>query len=291
MLADPHHAAASSFGNFSGRHGYFDRTRAEWRSSSKYCFCLESGSQQGVERVIAVSIVSHGHGAMVQQLVEQVLACPEVSRVIVTYNIPELLSGFPDGRVEIINNPVPKGFGANHNAAFLRCREPYWCVLNPDIELEGNPFPVLLESLRTDAVGLVAPLIKNPAGQIEDSIRHFPTLTSLALKAWGKDNSRYELAVGAPNLCPDWVAGMFMLFRAEAFAALKGFDEGYFLYYEDVDICVRVWKAGFKIVALLSVSAIHDARRASRVNWRYRRWHLKSMARYFYKIHMVFKTD
>ena len=233
--------------------------------------------------MIAVSVVSHGHGAMVQHLVAHVLACPEVSRVIVTYNIPELSPCRLDARVEVITNVAPKGFGANHNAAFLRCRESYWCVLNPDIKLEGNPFPALLDSLRTDAVGLVAPLIKNPTGQIEDSIRHFPTLTQLALKAWGKDNSPYKIEAGAPDLCPDWVAGMFMLFRAEAFAALNGFDEGYFLYYEDVDICVRIWKAGFKIVACPSVSAIHDARRASRVNWRHRQWHLKSMARYFLK--------
>lgn len=233
--------------------------------------------------MIAVSVVSHGHGAMVQYLVEQALACPEVSRIIVTYNIPELSAAFSDGRVEVIANSAPKGFGANHNAAFLRCRESFWCVLNPDIELGGNPFPALLESLKSDSVGLVAPLIKNPAGQIEDSVRHFPTLTLLAMKAWGKDNSRYEFTVDTSDFCPEWVAGMFMLFRAETFATLHGFDEGYFLYYEDVDICVRTWKAGFKIVVIPSVSAIHDARRASRVNWRHRRWHVTSMIRYLLK--------
>lgn len=233
--------------------------------------------------MIAVSVVSHGHGEMVRHLLDQVLACPEVSRVIVTYNIPEPATVLPDDRVEIVTNSVPKGFGANHNAAFLRSRESFWCVLNPDIELEGNPFAALLESLKSDSVGLAAPLIKNPAGQIEDSVRHFPTFTSLALKACGKDLSRYELAVGAPRLFPEWVAGMFMLFRRESFAAANGFDEGYFLYYEDVDICVRIWQAGFKIVALPSVWAIHDARRASRVNWDHKRWHMRSMARYFIK--------
>lgn len=233
--------------------------------------------------MIAVSIVSHGHGAMVPKLVEQVLACPEVGRVIVTHNIPEAALPFSDCRVDVIVNPSPKGFGANHNAAFLRSQEPFWCVLNPDVELLGNPFPALLEALKLDSVGLVAPLITNPAGKIEDSIRHFPTLTSLGLKLLGTDNSRYEVGDGSPDFSPDWVAGMFMLFRADAFAALNGFDEGYFLYYEDVDICVRVWKAGLKIIACPSVSAIHDARRASRVNWRHRRWHLASMTRYLLK--------
>ena len=233
--------------------------------------------------MIAVSIVSHGHGIMVQRLVEQVLACPEVERVIVTHNIPEATNSVSDDRVEVLSNSSPIGFGANHNAAFLRSREPFWCVLNPDVELLGNPFPALLKALRGDSVGLVAPLIVNPAGHVEDSVRRFPTLVSLALKLLGRDNSRYEVGASSPDFCPDWVAGMFMMFSADAFAALNGFDEGYFLYYEDVDICARLWKGGAKVLACPSVSAIHDARRASRVNWRHRRWHITSMLRYLLK--------
>ena len=233
--------------------------------------------------MIAVSIVSHGHGAMVQQLVEQVLTCAEVTQVVITYNIPEASVLLSDSRVEIVVNRSPKGFGANHNAAFLRSREPFWCVLNPDVALVGNPFPVLLESLRADSVGLVAPLVTNPDGNIEDSVRHFPTLTSLLLKRLGRDNSRYEVDAGSAVFGPDWVAGMFMLFRADAYRRLNGFDEGYFLYYEDVDICVRVWRAGLKILVCPSATAIHDAQRASHVNWKHRRWHLSSMVRYLLK--------
>lgn len=233
--------------------------------------------------MIAVSIVSHGHGAMVAKLVEQVLACPQVGQVIVTYNISEAHLVPPDERIEVIVNSSAKGFGANHNAAYQRAREPFWCVLNPDIELTGNPFPVLLEALRNDAVALVAPLIVNPEGAVEDSIRYFPTLVSLAEKFFGRDRSRYEVAVGGSDISPDWVAGMFMLFRAPAFAGLNGFDERYFLYYEDVDICWRVWLAGLRVVACPTASAIHDARRASRVSWRHRRWHLASMLRFLLK--------
>lgn len=233
--------------------------------------------------MIAVSIVSHGHGAMVQRLVAQVLACPEVRRIVVTCNIPEPALCFSDSRVELVINQTAKGFGSNHNAAFLRCREARWCVLNPDIELCGNPFPRMLEAFSEDSVGLVAPRITNVAGNTEDSVRYFPTLTSLALKACGRDVGLYALDDGASYVCPEWVAGMFMLFRSDTFASLGGFDEGYFLYYEDVDICVRTWQVGFKIVVVPSVSVIHDARRASRVNWTHRRWHIKSMARYFLK--------
>lgn len=230
--------------------------------------------------MIAVSIVSHGHGAMVRSLLDQVLACAEVGQVIVTHNVPEEIPPCADQRVEVIRNSSARGFGANHNAAFRRCREPFWCVLNPDVEFMTNPYPVLLAALARHSAGVVAPLVTDKVGAVEDSVRHFPTLTSLALKSRGRDISRYALQLGDVDCYPEWVAGMFMLFGSPVFAALGGFDERYYLYYEDVDICWRAWRSGHKVVACPAVSVVHDARRASRVSWQHRRWHLASMLRF-----------
>ncbi len=233
--------------------------------------------------MITVSIVSHGHGAMVQRLVDQLLSCVEVRQVIVTLNIPESLRFSANANLELVQNTIAKGFGTNHNAAFLRCRTPLFCVLNPDIELRGNPFPELIRGFQQVGVGLVAPLIVNPLGGLEDSVRHFPRISSLARKLLGTDPSQYHISPGDAAMCPDWVAGMFLLFRTPVFKQVKGFDEAYFLYYEDVDICVRLWIAGIKILVFPGVTAVHDARRQSRANWQHRRWHLQSMGRYFYK--------
>lgn len=74
-----------------------------------------------------------------------------------------------------------------------------------------------------------------------------------------------------------------MLFRSEDFRRLQGFDEKFFLYYEDVDICARAWKSGMKVLACPSVSVIHDAQRASRRNLQHMKWHAASMMRYFWK--------
>lgn len=238
---------------------------------------------EGNRGVVAVSIVSHYHGAMVSRLVDQVLACPEVGLVIVTCNVPEPHARFGDDRVVVLENPAPRGFGANHNAAFLLAEQPFWCVLNPDVQLCGNPFPALLGALRSDSGGVVAPLVKNLAGSVEDSVRHFPTVISLVKKLLARDASSYFFDSTTPLFCPDWVAGMFMLFRSEVFSALSGFDEGYFLYYEDVDICVRAWKSGMRVVICPSVSVVHDARRDSHHSFRHLRWHLSSMARYFFR--------
>lgn len=220
---------------------------------------------------------------MVVRLVSQMLECCEVSKVIVTLNLPENLDLPEDKRLEVIRNVFPLGFGANHNAAFQLCRETYFCVVNPDIELVGNPFAELLSEIERTCSALVAPLVTSPQGQVEDSIRYFPTLISLAKKLLSAGDGRYLVTPGQASFCPEWVAGMFMLFRSQNFLQLGGFDESYFLYYEDVDICARIWKSGLSLLACPRVSVIHDARRDSHRSMRHLRWHLASMGRYFAK--------
>lgn len=219
---------------------------------------------------------------MIGHLVSQLRTCPEVTRIVLTRNIPEASCLAADRLLSITQNAEPKGFGANHNAAFVGCSEPFFCALNPDIELRGNPFPSLLRSLDDGTVALAAPLIVAPGGAVEDSIRRFPTVLSLLRKALGGPDGRYSIEPGQPELFPDWVAGMFMLFRSSGYARMGGFDENYFLYYEDVDICSRVWQAGMKVVACPSAVAIHDARRDSHRSLRHLRWHLASMGRYLW---------
>lgn len=234
--------------------------------------------------MIAVSIVSHGHGAMVRRLVAQLSACPEVSRIIVTRNLPEPDLVSAGGIVEVIDNGTcPRGFAENHNAAFLLCREAYFCPLNPDIELDGNPFPALLAALDDCCADIVAPLVRSPGGVVEDYARRFPTPGQLLVKAFGGDGGRYRVQAADPAFFPEWVAGMFMLFRSASFAALRGFDEGFFLYYEDVDICVRAWQNGMRVLSCPRVEVVHDARRDSRRKLAHLRWHLASMCRYFRK--------
>lgn len=233
---------------------------------------------------ITVSIVSHGHGTMLPGLLNDLLACPEVESILLTRNIPDAYEAttYPR-RVVLIENSYPKGFSANHNAAFRHSQSPFFAVLNPDIRLDGNPFPELLASMEDVRVALSAPAVINPAGGLEDSAREFPSMRDLVRKSLGRYEGRLRYALGdVPRTAP-WVAGMFMLVRSADFASLGGFDEGYFLYYEDVDLCARLWKTGRRVMLCPAVHVVHDARRASRRNLRHMRWHASSMARYFRK--------
>ena len=232
---------------------------------------------------VSVSIVSHGHGEMVARLVSQLIGYPEVVEIILTKNIPELLP-LPDSpKIHILENVVVSGFGKNHNAAFALASGSYFCILNPDVIFINNPFSRLLDRLESLDACLVAPMVLCVDGGVEDSIRYFPTPVSIAKKLiWG-DQSRYHFTQDSPSFSPEWVAGMFMLFKSHQFFRIGGFDERYYLYYEDVDICTRIWRNGGLIIAVPQVQIIHDAQRASRNNYLHFKWHIFSMGRYFTK--------
>ena len=230
--------------------------------------------------MIAVSIVSHGHAHMLPKLVESLLAFPQVTRVMLTFNIAEQEPVFTDSRVEVIRNSAKKGYGANNNAAFAHCKEPYFCVLNPDVVFKENPFPGLVEEMQRHQAAIAAPMVVNERGEIEDSVRRFPTLFSLVKKALKIDDGRIPFKAGDSPFFADWVAGMFMLFSSDAFRVLKGFDEQYFMYYEDVDICARAWKAGQKVVACPKLKIVHAGTRKSRSSLRHAIWHGQGILRF-----------
>ena len=235
---------------------------------------------------VTLSVVSHGHAAMLAGLLAEAATIPAVAEVIVTVNVPERQIAVPatlTGRVRWRHNSAPRGFGANHNAAFAECHTPYFCVVNPDIALRGDPFPALLACLHESGAAVAAPRSLASDGSGADSIRRFPTPLGLLLKALGKANGAYMAAEGQGYFFPEWVGGMFMLFHSEDFGRIGGFDEGFFMYYEDVDLCARLWRAGRRVVACPQASVIHAAQRASHRDPRHLRWHLASMVRYFWK--------
>jgi N-acetylglucosaminyl-diphospho-decaprenol L-rhamnosyltransferase len=229
---------------------------------------------------VTVSVVSHGHGPMVVGLVNQLLASHHVAKVVLTKNIQETLDVKAHPKVLIVENTQPKGFGANHNAAFRSCQTPYFAVVNPDISVEGGTFGALERCMREQNAALVVPLVYNPDGDLEDSVRNFPTIRSIFRKSLRIDDGRLDLGQSVCTVPVPWAAGMFMLFAASEFAMIGGFDESYFLYYEDVDLCVRLRRIGKEIILCADARVVHDARRASRRNLRHAYWHGSSMARF-----------
>jgi N-acetylglucosaminyl-diphospho-decaprenol L-rhamnosyltransferase len=234
---------------------------------------------------ITVSIVSHGHGSLLYQLLNDIKkVCDNDIDVYLTINVPEKL---PFEKQEflfisgIMHNKVAKGFGANHNAAFLRAKGEYFCVLNPDVRFVNNPFPLLLCVIeKTPEIGVIAPLISNSESHIEVTARKFPTPFSLLQKLFFKKRG-HDYSYQEGTLFPDWIAGMFMLFPRDSYSLVEGFDERYFLYYEDVDICTRLFLADKSIAMVTNAEVIHNAQRDSHKKFKFFMWHVSSICRYF----------
>jgi len=241
-----------------------------------------STEKAGSEKLINVSIVSHGHGPILPKLLEDIgkYCSQHALHVELTFNIYEntnIDTGQYPFPITVHQNHQSKGFGANHNAAFHRRKCDYFCVLNPDVRLISDPF-LLAFRLRGD-IGLIAPIVVNTTGRLQPTARQLPTPWRIVGRLFGIKHTDYNMASGVVS--PDWVGGMFMLYTYDAYKAVDGFDERFFMYYEDVDICTRLKLRGYAIQADPSVTVIHDGAYSSHRNWRHFRWHVASMIRFF----------
>jgi N-acetylglucosaminyl-diphospho-decaprenol L-rhamnosyltransferase len=233
-------------------------------------------------RSISLSVVSHGHAELIRDLV-QALATTSgewISKVIVTSNSPSLddFSCFEAAPalpfvLELIHNVQPLGFGANHNQAFRCCDSDYFCVINPDIEILKDPFAALLDALSQPGVSIAYPAQVNEANALLDFERELVGPSSIARRhVLGQ---RYRQQSNSPV---HWVSGAFMVFNSSIFRALGGFDERYFMYCEDVDICLRAQLAGYGL-ARADATVTHHTRRSTLKSREHLAWHVRSLLR------------
>ena len=235
---------------------------------------------------VSFSVVSHCHSEMLAELLRGFRTDTGSGyEIIITFNVKEdagFIEEFSYLPIRIIRNEKPKGFGENHNAAFKVSSGEYFVVLNPDVEFTNFDVRTLLEGLLDTSVGVCGPEVRNSEGTVEDSARFFPSVKSLVLRLMQEQRKPdYEWQSNAVEV--DWIAGMCMIFPSSVYDSIGGFDEGYFMYVEDVDICRKVHEKGLKVVVYPKLSIIHHANRQSRRNLKHFVWHLKSLIRYFVK--------
>ena len=111
-------------------------------------------------------------------------------------------------------------------------------------------------------VGLVGVAVRDPAGEVVPTVEPFFSLRALRRGRW---TERVRAPGGREPVEIDWCHGVFLLGRRDELLALGGFDERYFLYAEDMDLCERVHESGRSVVYLPWVSVEHEGNRAGRV--------------------------
>ncbi len=171
--------------------------------------------------------------------------------------------------LQLVRNESPRGFGANHNRALESGNEPFVCVLNPDVELMSDePFVALVQAAVAAGVGCAYPQQLNGTGQLQDSERAIPTPWALVRRYLIQ---RHETTV-------DWVNAACLVLPRTVWQSVSGFDERYFMYCEDVDLCLRLRLAGWSL-ARAEARVLHAGSRTSHRSLRHLLWHMGGLLR------------
>jgi GT2 family glycosyltransferase len=183
---------------------------------------------------------------------------------------------------EVVQRGVNDAFGAAANAGAQLTRGDAFCLLNPDIRFDRtHDVRRLARHLAQPNIGAVAPALVLPDGRLQDASRDIPTPLELVQRRLGGSTSGARFS-DAPADVP-WAVGACLVLRREAFDAVGGFDESYRLYFEDVDLCVRLREAGWRVHSDGGVLVRHHHRAESRrslTGWATRQ-HVRSAVRFF----------
>jgi N-acetylglucosaminyl-diphospho-decaprenol L-rhamnosyltransferase len=236
---------------------------------------------------VAAVVVSHGHPG---ELEESLPALREqVDELIVIANIP---GSVPDG-VDAVHNDQPLGFAANVNKGVALTTADLVLSANPD----ATPQPGAVAALRDfmDAhprCGVAGPRMEFPDGTWQPSRRRFPTVTGtivrrtpLRLVVPQRRHFHLDEQPPAAPVEADWMLAGFLMLRRAMLDELGGFDEGFRLYGEDIDLQYRARRAGWECWYVPQAVVRHEHKAETDKRWLTRRtlWHWAGIARFVRK--------
>jgi N-acetylglucosaminyl-diphospho-decaprenol L-rhamnosyltransferase len=242
---------------------------------------------------VAAVVVSHGNAQDLERLLP-VLAS-QVDELVVIANVPGSVGAVPPG-TQVVANAHARGFGANVNTGVAMTTAEFVCSVNPD----AIPRPGAIDELRRflaerQRAGVAGPAMVYPDGTLQPSRRRFPTVAGtivrrtplrLLFDPYRLQRRHYHLdeRPTAPTEA-DWMLGGFLMMRRAMLDELGGFDEGFFLYGEDIDLCYRAWQAGWECwyVPAAVVEHEHQAVTDHRLLTRRTLWHWRGILRFVRK--------
>jgi len=236
---------------------------------------------------VAAVIVSHGTPEKVAESLPALR--PQVDELLVIANIP----GSVPPSVDAVTNDEPLGFGANLNRGFARTTAELVVAANPD----AVPGPGAIAALRSFMVehprcGVAGPRMEFPDGTWQPSRRRFPTVTGTIvrrtpLRLVVPQRAHFHLDSGPPTepVEADWMLGGFLMLRRSMLDQLGGFDEGFRLYGEDIDLQYRAMRAGWERWYVPAAVVRHEHQAETDKRWLTRRtlWHWAGIVRFVRK--------
>ena len=246
------------------------------------------------EKHITASIVVYKENLKVlENAIDSFLASPLSKKLYIIDNSPsnEFKNKIQNDSVEYIYSNKNVGFGKGHNSILhkLTSENKYHLILNPDVRFH----PEILEKLvlkmeSNESFSMIAPRVLNSNNELLHTARRYPSLFELIFRFLGifkkfTIRGEYKNQNHKKSFSPDFVQGSFMLFKTEDLLRLEGFDERYFMYMEDVDICRKIDLSGKRKLYFPATEIIHTHRKGSSKEFRLFFIHISSIIKYFIK--------
>lgn len=247
--------------------------------------------------MITASIVAYHHRVSeIRQVMNCVLTASVDRLYIIDNSLDDRLRELEDvsDKVRYIHS-INRGYGAGHNIAISEAMEleaTYHVVINPDIYFEEGVLEQLMKYMDAhEKVGLVMPKVLYPNGELQYLCKLLPGPSDLLLrrffpwKCWLENkNKRYELRFADYNqeMEVPSLSGCFMFIRISVLKQVGGFDERYFMYAEDLDLCRRIGQVA-QTMYYSKVSIFHNYAKGSYKNYKLLKYHICSVIKYFNK--------
>jgi len=236
---------------------------------------------------VAAVVVSHGHPAELTQSLPALE--PQVDELVVIANVP---GSVPAG-VDAISNERPLGFGANVNRGVALTESELIVSANPDAVAGPGAVAALRSFMETHPrCGVAGPRMVFPDGRWQPSRRRFPTVLGTLVRRTPlrlviRQRRHYHLDEAPPEqpVPADWMLGGFLMLRRLMLQELGGFDEGFRLYGEDIDLQYRAMRAGWERWYVPEAVVQHEHKAETDTHWLTRRtlWHWRGIARFVRK--------
>ena len=258
----------------------------------------ERDPASGASASISAVVVAFNSGVWLKHCAQALLASAQVAELIIVDNASS--DGSADSvsalaKVQILRNAVNLGFAAGCNRGAAQSQQAWLLFVNPDCVVAPDQLSALLQIAASEPrVGVVSAQLLNADGSAQRaSLRNEPTparaiAQALGLSAWSTRVQGVEMRVPKAEGLHEVAAcsGALMLMRRSLYQQLGGFDEGYFLHCEDLDLCHRVRAAGFRVLVDTRVRVPHAKGTSSQQNAALvRRAKYHGMLRYFGKFH------
>ncbi|QIZ46012.1 glycosyltransferase family 2 protein [Dickeya zeae] len=246
--------------------------------------------------MLYISVVSHNSDALIIE--NDILSkLAEDFTIVLKCNTPAtaaLVEYTQKSAITLLDQNYGLGFAKNNNFVFNYCHKELnmsdsdqFLVLNPDVLIDKNELTKLYTIIQQDKPDICTiNLFKDKEKlHVEDSIKKFPSLLTpwIAIFTKSRPDAYDKSKIHTPVLI-DWAAGSFLLFQVKTYKKLNGFNEHFFMYFEDVDICKRAKIFGENVTYYPNIKATHlGAYNNRKIFSKYFRWYLVSYLRYHFR--------